>query len=347
MSIPDTIQDLPPKWAHFCLQVERFVYQDLGVQLESKRLLLAVSGGVDSKALLAIFYLLRSRLRLQLLAAHLDHGLRPESSREAQATRALCTRLGLPCLTGRTNIQTLARKTGRGLEEAGRLLRYRFLFGLKRKHGCDLILTAHQANDLAEDVLLRLIRGTGWPALCGMPAFDGSSGLLRPLLLTPKAELIEFVRALEIPWQEDPSNQDPSFRRNRIRHRIYPLLEEENPGFLASVEHLWRQGGLDKDFWEQRMQSLRRCERKQEGEIFLPGLVLSRLHQAERLRWYRDALKRLGPGQVLAENLFQLDRAWQSGTGPKRIQFPGGKEATVDRGGVTIYALSQRGQRPR
>jgi tRNA(Ile)-lysidine synthase len=340
MPIPDTIQDLPPKWAHLCLRVERFLRRELRLQLESKRLLLAVSAGVDSRALLLIFHLLRRRLDLELLAAHLDHGLRPESPREALAVQDFCARLGLACITGRTKARTLARKTGRGLEDAGRLLRYRFLFGLRRKHGCHLVLTAHQANDLAEDVLLRLIRGTGWPALSGMQAFDAASGLVRPLLLTPKEELIEFVRALGVDWEEDPSNADLSFRRNRIRHRIAPLLAEENPSFLSGVEQLWRQGRLDDAFWRQRLQGLRGCERRSASAIYMPGLVLRRLHQAERLRWYKDALERIGPGQVLSSNLFRLDEAWQSGDAAKRIQFPGAKEAEVDRRGITIYTQS-------
>jgi tRNA(Ile)-lysidine synthase len=104
------------------------------------------------------------------------------------------------------------------------------------------------------------------------------------------------------------------------------------------VEQLWRQGGVDDAFWKQRVQGLRTCEARNASEIFLPGLVLRRLHQAERLRWYKDALERLGPGQVLSSNLFRLDQAWESGKAPKHIQFPGPKEARVDRRGITIYA---------
>jgi tRNA(Ile)-lysidine synthase len=328
MSIPSRLQDLPPQWARFCLDIDRFVSRDLNLDLQGRTLLVALSGGADSVAMLLAAHLLRHRWQASLQAVHLNHNLRPEAEEDACFALSMCERLNIPCRTGSSSVAVYARRFNLGLEEAGRLLRYRFLFGVKRRHKAHFVLTGHHLNDLAEDMLLRLVRGTGWPHLAGMQAFDPETGLLRPLLMTPKEDLIGFLQSLGLSWREDRSNQDQAFTRNRIRHSVIPLLLQENANLLRTVEQMWRQARLDKSLFQQELEALRALEVHCPEGVLVPKEALADTHPALRLRWYRDVLNRLGPGQVLAPNLFALDRLMdRSGT----VQFPGSKQVVVDR----------------
>ena len=227
-----------------------------------------------------------------------------------------------------------AERLGLGLEEAGRRLRYRFLFGIRTKIGADLILTGHHLNDLAEDSLMRQIRGTGWPALAGMKAWDPAQKLLRPFLLTPKERLIRFVTAGAATWREDASNRDLSFKRNRIRHDLLPVFLRENPNYLDCVAQLWRQARLDEDYWRSELERLIPLEERSRQGIRVPGQALHRLVPALRLRWYRDILNRLGAGQARAASLFGLERAWAREAFGKTFQFPGNKSARITAQGI-------------
>ncbi|MDZ7759733.1 MAG: tRNA lysidine(34) synthetase TilS [Desulfovermiculus sp.] len=324
-----TLQNLPPKWAHFCLDICSFVHGELGLDLQSRTLLLAASRGVDSTALILWAHLTRPRLGTSLIAAHLDHGLRSQAQAEAASLQELTQDLHIPFHLGQSKVFTYAQRRNVGLEEAGRILRYRFLSGTARKRGADYLLTAHHLNDLAEDVLMRQIRGTGWPALAGMPAWNFGNQVLRPFLLTPKQDLLDFVRACGQTWMEDSSNQDLSFTRNRIRHQILPLLLKENPGFLSQTADLWRQAQVDGEYWNMDLQAHISSELVLPQGILLPAERLDDLHPAQRLRWYRHVLEQQGPGQALANTLFILDRAWQQRAWHKRFQFPGNKEIRI------------------
>jgi tRNA(Ile)-lysidine synthase len=334
MQLPSDLQDLAPQWARLCLDVERFIFRELGCDLRGRRLLLGVSAGVDSAALLVICRVLRRRWNAELFAAHLDHRLRSGSEGEAAHVRALCEALDIALVSGSSSVSLLAKRSGAGVEEAGRRMRYRFLHGVRRKLGAHFLLTAHHLNDLGEDVLMRLLRGAGWPALSGMRALDPESGLLRPLLLTPKAALAGLMRDLGIEWREDESNRDLSFQRNRIRHRLLPLAGEENPAFLDCIKQMWRQGRTDLEYWDLLLSRLRSRERVDGSCVTLPAEALADSHAAARLRWYRDVLNRLGKGQVLSETLFRLDAAWSGGSSGKTLQFPGGKRARITRSGI-------------
>jgi tRNA(Ile)-lysidine synthase len=324
-----TLQGLPPKWAHFCLDICSFIQDELNLDLKGRTLLLAASRGVDSTAMILWAHMTHPRLGTRLHAGHLHHGLREQADAEAADLQRLCRDLDIPLHQGRTRASTYARRRNLGLEEAGRILRYRFLTATALRLGAHFVLTAHHLNDLAEDTLMRRLRGAGWPALAGMPAWIPDTAILRPFLLTPKQDLADFVRACGQTWLEDESNQDPKFARNRIRHRILPLLCTENPGFLGQTADLWRQAQMDGDYWAQEMQTLRAAEHALPQGILIPAQTLNGLHPAQRLRWYRSVLDRLGPGQALAANLFRLDRAWQNRTWHKRFQFPGSKEIRI------------------
>ncbi len=327
---------MPPRQAHFCLGIEQCIRDTLGLELSGQRVLVALSGGVDSTALLLAALALAPRLGITLCAAHLNHGLRPEAAAEAAAVSTLCADLGVRCIVEKARVAEKARTQGVGLEEAGRKLRYAFLENVRTGQQADWILLGHHLNDLAEDVLMRLIRGTGWPGLGGMEALDSQRRLLRPLLLIPKKQLRVFVSALEFSWQEDQSNSDPQFLRNRVRQQILPLFLQENPNFLQNVADLWLLARLDQEYFQKAVESLEKKDTTPlvQGSGFLSRSLLERAPQALRLRLYKHELDALGPGQALHTGLRQLDAAWQARRTGKCFQFPGDKIARVEREGL-------------
>jgi tRNA(Ile)-lysidine synthase len=349
--------------------VARFLGDELALDLGGCTLLIAVSGGADSTALLHILRLLRPRLGMALHAATFDHGLRPDSGAEASAVLDLCRDLDLPCTAGFLPVAAHAASLGLGLEEAGRALRYAALEEERRRIGADWTVTGHQRDDLEEDVLLRLLRGAGWPGLGGMPAADSARRLLRPLLLTPARELRAFLQRNGLPWLEDESNADPRFLRNRIRLEILPLLTAESPRLGDHIAHLWRMARLDETHWDRVFGGMPATEERGSG-VSLDRSLLRKLDKASRLRLYMRAIARLNReyaeplpeeifrsedsggetvvrkrfrrGQGRASALFALDRAWAEGRGGVILRFPGGIAAEVRRGSVRFFRPDAR-----
>ncbi len=328
------LQDLPPAAARFCLNLERFCREELECGLSGTSVLIAFSSGADSLALLLALRALSCKLDLTLHAAMLDHGLRPESEAEAAAAADLCASLGVAFHTCRLDVAALAEKSGCGLEEAGREARRFFLETTRARTACDWIAQGHQLNDLAEDSLMRLMRGAGWPALAGMPGLDRERRILRPLLLTPRSAIESFLRDLGRNWNEDPLNRDQAYLRNRVRQNLVPLLLEENPAFLEGIAMRWRMARIDATFFAQAAEEIG-IIRDGEG-FFLSGAKLAKTARALRLRMYKTALDALGPGQVLGSLLLALDKAWQKGEGGKLVQFPGCKTARIRDGGIVF-----------
>jgi tRNA(Ile)-lysidine synthase len=191
----------------------------------AKSLLIAVSGGPDSTALLlmaAEWAERRGKTRIE--AATVDHGLRPESAKEAEAVAALCRELGIE---HRTLFWKGAKPTTR-LQERAREARYRLLVDCAKAIGADAILTAHHADDQAETVLFRLLRGSGVAGLRGMDAKTAREGvtIARPLIGMKKSDLVAFAQARGVPFVDDPSNADPRFARARLRALLARLGEE-------------------------------------------------------------------------------------------------------------------------
>ena len=194
-------------------------------------LVLAVSGGPDSTALLVLAARWRKTLKHgpKLVAVTVDHGLRLESAREAKAVARLTRSLGVE----HRILLWSGQKPGTGLPEVARLARYRLLAEAARKAGARHVLTAHTLDDQAETVLFRLARGSGIAGLAAMALaspvpIEEARGvmLVRPLLRTPKSRLIATLRAAKIPFADDPSNRDPSFTRPRLR-TLMPALARE------------------------------------------------------------------------------------------------------------------------
>ena len=194
-----------------------------------KRVLVALSGGADSVALL----LLLKEAGAQVCAAHFEHGIRGEDSvADMEFCRALCARLGVDFVCERARVPQ-SRRPGEGLEEAARRMRRAFLERAKRETGAELIATAHHADDQAETVLMHLLRGAGLRGTAGMSPCDGT--YWRPLLGVRKRQLQAYLTARGQDWREDATNAAPDTPRNALRLEVLPRMEAIYPGAAQAL----------------------------------------------------------------------------------------------------------------
>ena len=192
----------------------------------------AVSGGCDSVALLRALTAVKTGGQGRVSVAHLNHRLRPEADDDERFVVELCGRLGVICEVGHVDVAGAAAEAGEGLEAAARRCRYRFLQEAAGRLGARFVVTAHTADDQAETILHRIVRGTGIRGLAGMARVRtlGHAALVRPLLGIRRAELVAYLDELGQPYRHDSSNADRRFTRNRIRLELLPRLRERfNP----------------------------------------------------------------------------------------------------------------------
>ena len=198
------------------------------------RVAVAVSGGADSVALLRVLLELRERLGLVLHVAHFNHQLRgEEADADERFVAELARQHDLPFFAGRADVRAHAETNKLSIEHAARELRYQWLLELAHNENLEPIATAHNADDQAETVLMRFLRGAGTEGLAGIHPFlvRDDVRIVRPLLTTSRAQIEEFLHRLNQPWREDHTNRDTKHTRNRIRHELLPLLERDyNPG---------------------------------------------------------------------------------------------------------------------
>ena len=203
--------------------------------------IVGVSGGVDSTALLHVLHALGPSLKLRLHVAHLHHGLRPTADEDARFVTRTAEGLRLPCTVERADVAGLARAGKHSLEEAGRLARYDFFARVAAAAGAGHVAVAHTRDDQVETVLMRLQQGAPWELLAGMrPRRAGPAAVvIRPLLDVSRADLRAFLEGRALVWREDPSNLDLSIPRNRARHVDLPALRAVHP---AWPQVLWNLG---------------------------------------------------------------------------------------------------------
>lgn len=210
-----------------------------------QKVLLAVSGGADSMALLHACI----EKGIDVGVAHLDHTTREGASTDdATWLKDQVANLSVPFFQKQVDVPALAEASSQSFEEVARTVRYEFLVDVARKNGYSAIATAHHADDQAETVLMRIVRGTSLTGLAGIPArgeWDGMD-VLRPLLTVPRSDLIEYLTENDIPWREDESNTDPSYLRNRIRSTLLPVLRTRfNPSVSAALNRLAELSRID------------------------------------------------------------------------------------------------------
>ncbi|QDT65051.1 tRNA lysidine(34) synthetase TilS [Calycomorphotria hydatis] len=200
---------------------------------ELRSLVIAVSGGADSIALLRSAQQFAASEKIQLTVGHVEHGLRESSQSDAEWVASECNRLGVPCVIRRVDVSGHIDQHGGSVEEVARKLRYAALQEVAQSVGAEAIATAHTADDQAETILFNLLRGTGLNGLCGMPAvrtLDNGTTLIRPLLKVGRQEILAYLAEVDQPFRTDETNFDLKFSRNWIRRELLPLIRENlNP----------------------------------------------------------------------------------------------------------------------
>ncbi len=269
--------------------------------LPKEKVLVALSGGPDSVALLDVLYRLKTDLDIELHAAHLNHSLRgAESDEDARFAEELAQSMGIGCAVGIEDVKSFVKRTKVSTENGARILRYRFLQRAAEDVGASKIATGHNLNDQAETVLLRLLRGTGARGLGGIRPMRQSS-IIRPLLSVERYQIKRYLSERGLSFREDSSNSDTNFARNKIRNELIPLLEEDYSRNILKI--LDRTGHIlqdEDDFLDDVSQKVFEdvVENESKGKIFLNLARLLDYHVAVQRRIIRICLERLFEGEV-------------------------------------------------
>lgn len=306
-----------PQGAVMILMNIEHIIRKYGMLTEGTRVLCAVSGGADSVCLLSLMRQAAPQLGIGVACAHFNHMLRgAEADRDERFVKDLCAGWGIEFAAGRADVGAYARENGMGVEEAARVLRYRFLEETADRLGCARIATAHNANDNAETVLMNLARGSGAKGLCGIPPVRGR--MIRPLIETGREEIEAYLEKMGISHVEDSTNHTDEHTRNVIRHNVLPRLVEINSGCVANIS---------------RMSALLRADEEvldAQAEAFIARELRDGAVSAKRLRELPEpiaarVLRRLWSKSLSEAHIAALLSLCEAGKSGSCADIPGGR----------------------
>lgn len=242
LSKPSSVGLLGKFAKDFNAKFRDYLINSLLIEPKSK-ILVAVSGGIDSVCLLDVLFILKNQFLFDLAVAHLNHKIRGKEADEDEAfVKSLAEKYNLPFFLQRINVEERAKNMSASVEEAGRILRYDFLKRAGQSFSANYIATAHNLNDQAETVLLNIIRGTGIAGLRGIAdkvEISKKMYLIRPLIIFTRKEIEEYAKERNLKWREDSTNNLLEYTRNKVRHKLIPLLENEfNPQIVHNLSKL-------------------------------------------------------------------------------------------------------------
>ena len=275
----------------FLSRIDRTISR-YGLVKTGDKILVAVSGGADSMALLNALLEIRAKYGLRLAVAHFNHQLRRAAIADERFVVRTAQELGLPVHVKSEDVRAFAKKNALNIEEAGRLRRYKFLRETAGRVGAIRIATAHTLTDQAETVLMRIIRGSGPTGLGGIsPCIDGF--IIRPLIEVERPEVEAYLRARGIPHREDETNRDLRHLRSRVRQRLLPYLEKDFEPRIAS--HLGKLAEIAREeerTWKRSSEAeAKRSFLREKGRLVLDARRLSALPPAPGRRLVRSFLR--------------------------------------------------------
>ena len=303
--------------------------------------LVALSGGADSMALIYIMLELKEHLGIKTIeAAHFNHMIRgSEADRDEQFVKHICESLGVRLHTAKADVPTISARTGEGYEECGRRLRYEFF---ERCSPADSkIATAHNLNDNAETMLINLIRGTGLKGLCGIPALRGR--IIRPLLSCSRAEIEEYCFKNGINYVTDSTNLEDEYVRNKIRIHVLPILQEINGLALNNISLASQRNRIDEEFLEDECRRVAAEIKKENPDGFIGGILISRLkpiHASLLVRFLKMSVKEECGIRLSQRAIDVLSYMINSEVG--RADIGGGYTASVRKGRLYIENYDKR-----
>jgi tRNA(Ile)-lysidine synthase len=310
-------------------------WRKLKLPLSGETIVVAVSGGADSTALLLALEELKThgKLAVDICVAHLDHRLRTASAKDAKWVKDLATKLGYRSVIGRSKVAEDAEEAGENLEQAARQARYAFLERTAKKVSANYVLTAHTMDDQAETVLLRLMRGSAGAGLGGMEAVrplskNSSIILVRPLLWARRADTEAYCRLRKTGFLSDEMNDDDSFARVKVRKHLLPLMESFNKKIVEALSRTAAQ--LREDgavLFNDSGALLKRASL--EGETETPALdvkVLSSAPSALRRRALRQWISEARGSARRLEmiHLSSVEKLLEGNAGGRVVELPSG-----------------------
>ena len=309
--------------------------------LTSTTVLVAVSGGPDSLALVHSLSRLRGALGIRLFAAHLDHGLRPGvSEADAEFVREAMGQLQVPLTTEKADVGSFRETHRLSIEDAARQVRYRFLARVSARIGADAVAVGHILDDQAETVLMHVLRGSGLAGLRAMTAVSVRSvdGLpltvFRPLLRVSKADTLAYCAENELSPRFDESNLSEDMTRNRVRKSLMPQLESYNPAIVSSLGRLAESVSHDLDFIDRVVdQAAEDVVVRSGAGVVLDRTAFADLHPAIQRHFLRRAVEIVAGAATDLEftHVEEMARLMTAGASGKQTHLPGHVTLDVDR----------------
>jgi len=309
-------------------KVERTI-EKYGMLKKGDRVVVGVSGGPDSMALLYVMTAIGSRYKLKLVVAHLDHMIRGgESAKDAQMVKTVASKLHLPVVMESINVPKVAKQSKQSIEEAGRQERYGLFLRVAKKFNANKIALGHTADDQAETVIMRLIRGTGLLGLAGIPPTRRlkNTVIIRPLIETKKDALICYLVQNKIKYLVDKTNKQNKFFRNRVRNKLIPYLESEyNPNITNRLSDMAHNMRIDYQYLQRVVVSkFKKYARKLTDTVVLRAEFLNEDYAVQRLL-IREAIK-LTKGNLDSVSFKHIDELRNLTQNKQRwsLDIPGG-----------------------
>lgn len=320
----------------------------LGMPARGETIIVGLSGGPDSVALLDALVQLSEPYGFRVVAAHLDHGMREDSKQDAAFCGDVCDRLGVPLRTGAADVRSRARLEHGGPEQAARRARYEFLRAVRRELGASAIAVAHTRDDQAETVLLRLLRGAGRTGLAGMR--PRSADVVRPLLAVSRQQVLAHLAARGLTWREDPTNADRALTRNRVRQELLPYLEASfNPRLRETLARtgalLADEAGLLSDLGNELYA---RVARREADGVILERAALAKAPRALARLAIRRALEETGGLRGVAAVHVErfLEVVASKAPAVRRLPLPGAREARFQFREIRVCPRTLPGPQP-
>ncbi len=278
----------------FVREMHRFITQHKMI-MNGETVLVAVSGGADSLALLYGLHALRQRLKCHLHVVHLNHRLRPEADTDADFVRQHAEHLNLPCTIQQVDVFRLAKQSKLSLETAGRRARYQFYDSVCAETGATKVALGHQKDDTAETVLMNLIRGSGTDGLKGISPIRDRK-FIRPLIEFTRQQIEAFLTSIDVVPRQDATNTDTYYLRNRIRHELIPrLVNNYNPNIKTALSRTANVLGTEAEYFDTIARTaFEACQIQTQQET----IILDR----EKFRQYHLALQR----RILRQSVAQM-----------------------------------------
>lgn len=293
------------------------------------RVLVALSGGGDSVALLYSLLQLSQKMGFFVACAHLHHGIRAEEAdRDEAFCKALCEKENVLLITRHKDIPAISKQQKQSMELCGREARYAFFDEVSKEHQMTKIATAHHLDDNAETTLLHLVRGCGPEGLRGIEPCRGN--IIRPLILVSKSEIGAFLSARGISFVTDSTNLCDDYTRNKIRNRVIPVLEEINPSLAEGIFRMNEVMKQENHFMEQAAkEAYEKMAKEEKNQVSIVLDLFEKSHPAIQRRVLQLAYQKL-TGRKLKSSLVFLTEGLMSRRIPSRKLYLGEVLAKID-----------------